>query len=110
MEEIYNEKIKELDDNKEQYNKIIKVVDLYEKNNFIGFIMDNYVKRLETLINNILMSIVDYKVKIEQDIDELRIYKIENEAMINIRQLSGNEKFLINIAVKSALNNMSVSF
>ena len=110
VEEIYNEKIKELDDYKEQYNKVIKVVDLYEKNNFIGFIMDNYVKRLEILINNILMSIVDYKVKIEQDIDELRIYKIENEAMINIRQLSGNEKFLINIAVKSALNNMSVSF
>lgn len=110
IEEIYNEKIKELNDNKEQHKKIIKVVDLYEKNNFIGFIMDNYVKRLETLINNILMSIVDYKVKIEQDIDELRIYKIENEAMINIRQLSGNEKFLINIAVKSALNNMSVSF
>lgn len=110
IEEIYNEKIKELNDNKEQHKKIIKVVDLYEKNNFIGFIMDNYVKRLETLINNTLMSIVDYKVKIEQDIDELRIYKIENEAMINIRQLSGNEKFLINIAVKSALNNMSVSF
>ena len=110
VEEIYNEKIKELNDNKEQYNKIIKVVDLYEKNNFIGFIMDNYVKRLETLINNTLMSIVDYKVKIEQDIDELRIYKIENDVIINIRQLSGNEKFLINIAVKSALNNMSVSF
>ena len=35
---------------------------------------------------------------------------MENETMINIRQLSGNEKFLIDIAVKTAFNKISISF
>ena len=109
VEDIYNEKIKKINDNKLQYNKIIKIIDLYEKNNFIGYIIDNYINNSEEIINNVLMSMVDYKVKLIQENDELKIYKMENEIMINIRQLSGNEKFLINIAVKIAFNKISIS-
>ena len=41
---------------------------------------------------------------------ELRIYKLENNITINTRQLSGNEKFVINIAFKCALNKMAISY
>ena len=110
VEEIYNTKTKQIEKNKIAYNKALKIIDLYEKNNFIGYILDNYINRLEEIVNNVLMSIVDYKIKIVHDNDELKIYKIENNILINIRQLSGNEKFLINIAVKTAFNKISISF
>ena len=35
---------------------------------------------------------------------------MENNIEINTRQLSGNEKFVINIAFKCALNKMAISY
>ena len=76
----------------------------------INYLLNKYITQLEQIINNILMSIVSYKIKIIQENTELRIYKLENNITINTRQLSGNEKFLINIAFKCALNKMAISY
>ena len=93
-----------------EYNTMVKIIDLYGKYGMMEYILNKYVVQLEQIINNILMTIVNYKIKIKQENTELRIFKMENDIMINTRQLSGNEKFVINIAFKCALNKMGISY
>ena len=110
IKKINDEKKEILINIQDEYNTIIKIIDLYDKYEMMDYILNKYIIQLEQIINNILMTIVNYKIKIIQENTELRIFKIEDKIMINTRQLSGNEKFVINIALKCALNKMAVSY
>jgi exonuclease SbcC len=107
---IYEDKKEILINIQKEYDTVIKIIDLYGKYEMMNYILNKYIVRLEQIINNILMTIVPYKIKIIQENTELRIYKLENNITINTRQLSGNEKFVINIAFKCALNKMAISY
>ena len=107
---IYEEKNEIVKSIQKEYDTVLKIIDLYNKYEMMNYILNKYIIQLEQIINNILMSIVSYKIKIIQENTELRIYKLENNITINTRQLSGNEKFLINIAFKCALNKMAISY
>jgi DNA repair exonuclease SbcCD ATPase subunit len=107
---IYAEKNEIITNIKNEYGTMIKIIDLYNKYEMMNYLLNKYITQLEQIINNILMSIVFYKIKIIQENSELRIYKLENNIIINTRQLSGNEKFVINIAFKCGLNKMAISY
>ncbi len=107
---IYGEKNEIMKSIKKEYGTMIKIIDLYNKYGMMDYILNKYIIQLEQIINNILMTIVSYKIKIIQENTELRIYKLEKDKMINTRQLSGNEKFVINIGLKSGLNKMGISY
>jgi len=107
---ILKDKLKQQDEYMKEYNDTIKIIDLYEKYKMMEYILTKYIKKLEVIMNNILMTIVSYHIEIEQDGSELKLYKVENNIKINTRQLSGNEKFIINIAMKCAFNKMGVSY
>ena len=107
---IHTEKNEIITNIKNEYVTMIKIIDLYNKYEMMNYLLNKYITQLEQIINNILMSIVSYKIKIIQENTELRIYKLEKNITINTRQLSGNEKFLINIAFKCALNKMAISY
>ena len=103
-------KQEEFNNYQKEYNESIEVIQLYDKYKLMEYVLSKYIKKLEIIINNILMTIVNYKIMIEQDGSELKIFKVENDIKINTRQLSGNEKFIINIALKCAFNKISISY
>jgi DNA repair exonuclease SbcCD ATPase subunit len=87
-----------------------KILDLFDKYKIINYVVDEYVLRLECVINNVLSLIVDYKIKIHQEDTELKMYKCDSVSNVSLNMLSGNEKFLMNIALKIALNKLGLSY
>lgn len=98
----------------EEYNKyyeirsILKyILNLYESG-FKEFIISKKILVLENKMNNILRNISDYEIKIEIYQKNIKFYRIINEnKLLNVRELCGYERIAFNIAFRLALNSMN---
>jgi DNA repair exonuclease SbcCD ATPase subunit len=91
-------------------NKILKT---FDENNLIERLIKSAIKRLEKNMNNMLLSIVDYTVKVEFDMKSLKliIHKVDKDNItINTDLLSGSQSFLISIILKCCLNKISSAY
>jgi DNA repair exonuclease SbcCD ATPase subunit len=86
---------------------IIKIFDEYD---IINELTEHAITELETSMNDMIMTVMNYKIKIELKDKELIIYKIENGTKINSTTLSGSQKFIIGLALKCSLNKIGLAF
>jgi len=91
---------------KEDDNKIIDaLIETVDKKGLIDHILSNTVMpKIENDVNELLDRISDYRIRIEYDNGNFKIYKIINNESTNIRTISGYEKFVCNLCFKLALN------
>jgi DNA repair exonuclease SbcCD ATPase subunit len=91
---------------KEDDNKIIDaLIETVDKKGLIDHILSNTVMpKIENDVNELLDRVSNYRIRIEYDNGNFKIYKIINNEPTNIRTISGYEKFVCNLCFKLALN------
>jgi DNA repair exonuclease SbcCD ATPase subunit len=101
--------------NSEQISLLEKEIRLYQiyikvvgRDGLPYKLLNNLVPQLEQLVNRILLPITDFSVKIEQDVDNsISLYKVDNGLKHNLELCSGFQKFVVKIAMRIALINLS---
>jgi DNA repair exonuclease SbcCD ATPase subunit len=97
--------------NYKKENDISKnIIKIFNEYGIINELANIAISKLEIIMNDMIMSIMDYKVKIELQDKELIIYKLENGKKINSETLSGSQKFIIGLALKCSLNKIGLAF
>lgn len=113
-ENILNaEKMIELKKKEKQLSE--KIINIFDKYNILEILITKSLSHLETNMNNMLMSIVSYKICIEFDSKTYKIiiYKIDGKnkkEKTNIETLSGSQLFLISVVLKTCLNKISSAY
>ena len=136
LEDKKQEKLKkELDTQFKKMNVIDKTINLF-KDGFREYILKNKAILLEKKINNTLLNLANYEIKIDTSDNNISFFKIikhvktievkkpkskikiiednedveeENETkLLNVRELCGFERVSFNIALRVALNSMNV--
>lgn len=85
-----------------------KIVKLLSNNGILNYVMTKMIiPRIQSVTNNILEMLTDFKISIDYNRYGMMIYKHHNNRMIESRLLSGYEKFATNLALKLALNKLN---
>jgi len=108
--------IKDYDKEKKEYNKLISDFKLYDlfnhcvsKKGIPTMLINSYLPKINTEINNILNGVVSFKISIEEDDkgNNLNIYIDYGDSKRVIECASGMEKMMTSIAIRVALINIS---
>lgn len=110
LEDINKAKIcvDELEKEKLIYDRVADIIN----NGLVDSILSNTIlPEFEKIVNTILMSFVQYKMKIIYDkttkVPSIKVYKEEGGNMTNSHKLSGYEGLMANIAFRMALNQIN---
>jgi len=114
IEKILQERDEKLNELK-KYEKKIEIYKRYteitHRNGLSYRLLINILKNLEYKTNEILNSVTDFSVNIERIENKLvsgiEVYKQTETDNINILNCSGFEKFIINLAIRLAITNIS---
>lgn len=100
LNEEYKEKIN-------KYNVLRNIIKLYE-NDFFDYVMRKKIVMLVIQMNNILLNLANFEIKMEITKNTAVFYKIIEDKIINVNSLCGYEKIVFNMGMRLALNNMNV--
>jgi DNA repair exonuclease SbcCD ATPase subunit len=102
----YNEKIKENNNEKDCYDKLVKI--LGKNNGIVHEIMTNSIlPSLENMINYILSNVSDYKLKFVYENNAIKVFKIQGNETVNASLLSGYEKFMAGVSLRLAISKVN---
>jgi DNA repair exonuclease SbcCD ATPase subunit len=117
QEENISNSIKMIEVKKNEMKKSEKIVNIFNQYNILELLITNSLKQLENNMNNMLLTIVKYKICIEFDNKNFKviIYKVvknkKNELeKTNIETLSVSQIFLISVVLKTCMNKISSSY
>lgn len=96
--------IKELEKETILYKNYTKLVN---KDGLPYILLNNLIPELQSGTNNILLPLTNFSITIEQEKDSINIYKINEKNKLNIELCSGFEKFVVNLAIRISLSNLS---
>jgi|694.fasta_scaffold49812_2 exonuclease SbcC len=105
--EIYDkhkEEIKLLEVETNAYNNYIKIVN---KDGLPYILLNNLIPLLQEGTNNILLPLTNFSINIEQENDNITVYKVDKNSKLNIELCSGFEKFIVALAIRISLINLS---
>ena len=111
LEEEYKKQLllkKQYDKYNEKRSILKEILNLYERG-FREYIMSKKISIFESKINNIIRNISNYEIKIEIDTKYIKFYKkMNDDKLLNIRELCGYERIAFNIGFRLSLNAMNV--
>ena len=103
--DAHKEEIKKIEVETKAYNNYIKIVN---KDGLPYMLLNNLIPVLQTGANDILLPLTNFSISIEQDVDNsITIYKITKNSKLNIELCSGFEKFIVGLAIRISLINLS---
>ena len=86
------------------YKNYIKLV---SKGGLPYVLLNNLIPVLQEGTNNILLPLTNFSISIEQEKDNINIYKVDGNNKLNIELCSGFEKFTVGLALRVSLLNLS---
>lgn len=103
--DLHKEEIKKLEIETKGYNNYIKIVN---KDGLPYMLLNNLIPLLQEGANNMLLPLTNFSISIEQDTDNsITVYKINKNNKLNIELCSGFEKFVVGLAIRISLINLS---
>ncbi len=102
--ESHSDEIKQLEKETTLYKNYTKIVN---KDGLPYVLLNNLIPMLQDGTNNILLPLTNFSISIEQEKDSINLYKINEKNKLNIELCSGFEKFVVGLAVRIALLNLS---
>lgn len=103
IQELYEEK-KDIEDDIEMYTKYMILV---SKNNIPKKCIHTKISYIEEYMNYCLSSIVDFRISIQIEKNNIQFIAHKDNLELDIEQLSGYETFITHIACKAALQKYS---
>ena len=102
--ELHSTEIKDLEKETTLYKNYIKLVN---KDGLPYALLNNLIPILQEGTNNILLPLTNFSITIEQEKDSINIYKVDGGGKLNVELCSGYEKFVIGMATRVSLLNLS---
>lgn len=108
-----NNNKKQKEELEKEYNKLNKeymiyqkILDIYNKG-FREYVMKERINIVESGLNNITRYMVGFEIKILIDGKNIKIVKKVDDCELNIKSISGYQRFIINVGIRMILNRMN---
>ena len=93
---------------KQKQKYTINYIKIVNKDGLPYMLLNNLIPLLQEGANNMLLPLTNFSISIEQDKDNsINVYKINNNNKLNIELCSGFEKFVVGLAIRISLINLS---
>lgn len=106
MDDIVN-KIDEIKRLYSEYQLYEVYLNITDRNGLPNFLISKLLPKIESEINLILSNIVDFKIKLQLDGQNINSYIMYTNKHWPLELSSGMERFISSVAIRIALNNIS---